>query len=643
MRSRKTVSFAVVLCFLPFVLVPVARAARKRQTVIIALDQSGSMVRSDSSKLRVEAAGLLAATQAATDQVGLIGFGGTAQWLQQPVARTQFDFNLLNRVDSSAAHTAFTPVLQAVDAYIAARPSSFFIDNEVSLVLLTDGRSDPAGETVDTDRNAALALAKRDAGRLRVYTIGLGNDVDQSFLADLAKPSRGLFIAAASAADLPDAFLRVAARSASLPVYSRITETGTLQWNGTPQRVLAVFTGTDAGSVRIDGTVLYRSAHVAVAEENPTQHNSQIDWSGKGTVFLCIQEPLILSPQGELPAALLTDAPQSITVTLKNPQSALQDPFFLQNANAYVELSGPDREIVPLYRQGNTAEYKGNLEAQTAGVFLARAYLDSPYGNVETFLGDLTASVVPVGIPQQITAGVFDPLPRSWFTSKFSIQSLLPVGAVHLTFASPNLAKGLPASMMMAPGQQPEIGIVAKGAPGTVQAENYSATWTDGTTQITRTGTLRILTAQMPVAEFVRLKWQWMAGGVLLLFCIVGALWKFWPRPLQADLIVRRNGAQVLRLQLPAQMRTRTLHVAESDNGERSGADRAVIAGAQSRELLYLHSARRRGRWTIVARPRAAHVPAQQLRRFPEIDLRSIHAPVFYTDDGTIQINVLYS
>lgn len=643
MRSRKTVLFVVVLFLLPLVLVPGARAARKRQTVIVALDQSGSMVQSDPNKLRIEAAGLLAATEGVKDRVGIIAFGDTAQWLQQPVDREQFDFALLDHVGSSAAHTAFAPVLNAINSYLSVLPASFFESNDVSLVLLTDGRSDPAVETADADTSSALAIAGRNAARLKIYTIGLGKNVDQGFLQQLSQASHGIFIPAASAADLPEAFLRVAARTAALPVYVRSSQPTRLEWTGTPTRVLSVFTGENAKSVQMEGTVLYDSAHVAVVEQDPAHDNAEIKWTGSGNVFLCVQEPLILSTQGEFPAALLTNAPQTITLDLHNAQQRLKNLYFLQSAIAYVELSGADHEIVPLDQDGSTGRFTGKLQAQSAGVFLARAYLDSPYGQVETFLGDLTASVVPVGIPAQVSAGVFDPLPRSWFAQKFAVEPLLPVGAIQLAFNGVDRPAGLPAGVLVAPGQQPELKIVADGKLGSVQTERYLATWTDGTTEITRTGTLRILTSQMSVPQLVREKWPWMAAVLLLLLGIASSIWKFWPRPLEADVIVRQNGAQVMRLQMPGQLRTRMLHVAESDHGASSGSDRAVIAGPQSRELLSLQSTRRRGRWTIVAHPRAARVPAQQYRKSTEIDLRAIHVPVFYTDDGTIQINVLYS
>jgi hypothetical protein len=154
---------------------------------------------------------------------------------------------------------------------------------------------------------------------------------------------------------------------------------------------------------------------------------------------------------------------------------------------------------------------------------------------------------------------------------------------------------------------------------------------------------MRVVTRQMTIGELVRNKWPW-ATTMLFLLCAVGtAMWSFWPRPLQADLIVRQNGAQVLRLRLPEQLRTRMLHVSEGQIGNSAGPGRAVISGPQSRELLSLQSTRRRGRWTIVARPRAAHAPAPQVHKSAEIDLRAIHVPVFATEDGTIQINVLYS
>jgi hypothetical protein len=643
MRSRKTVLLFVVFFLLPLILAPTAWASRKQQTIVIALDQSGSMVRSDPTKLRIEAAGLLAATLGAKDQVGIIGFGDSARWLQRPIERDRFNFHLLDTIGSSDAHTSFSPVLQAIDEYLAIQPSSFLEDNDVSLVLLTDGRSDPSDKLADADMSTALSIAGRNAHRLKIYTIGLGGNFDRSFLEQLARASNGSSISATSAADLPDAFLRVAARTAALPVYLRSPHPTSLEWTGTPKRVLVVFTGEHAATAQMPGSVLYRSANVAVSEQDPSHRSADIAWTGHGSAFLCVQEPLILSPVEEFPSALLTDAARPIALTLQNQQKSLKDVFFLQTASAHLELEGPDHEIVPLHQQDGTGIFTGSLEAQNAGIFDARAYLDSPYGEVEAFLGNVTASVVPVAIPQQVSASVFDPLPRSWFPTKLSVQPLLPVGAVNVRFSSAGALAGLPPDLLVAPGQKPHVKLVIGGALGVVHVAEYSATWSDGKTEISRHGALRVLTSQMTPVELFRAKWPWLAGVLLVIVGLVSAIWNFWPRPLQADLIVRQNGAQVLRLQLPAQLRTRMLHLSESETGQSSGADHAVIAGPQSRDLLSLQSARRRGRWTIVAHPRAARVQAQQCRKWSEIDLRAIHVPVFYTDDGTIQINVLYS
>ncbi len=647
MRSRTIELFFVALVLMPFLLVPGAWATQKQRTVIIALDQSGSMVRSDPARLRMEAAGLLAATENPDDQVGLIAFGDNAHWLQKPIERNRFDFSLLDTIGSSDAHTSFSPVLSAVEDYLIGQPSSFFQDNDISLVLLTDGRSDPADKAADADRSQALSIARENAWRLKVYTIGLGNDLDLGFLDRLARTTNGFSIQAASASDLPEAFLRVAARAAALPVYVRSSSAQNLTWTGTPDRVVVVFTGEHADSLQLPGRVLYRSTHVAVAEENADAKSAKLAWSGRGLVFLCVQEPLRLSPEGEFPSALLTDAPRPLTLTLESSHGPVKSAFFLQSASAHLELAGHESETMPLTQQADPSRFAGELQARSAGAFHARAYLESPYGEVETYLGDLTAVVMPVAIPQQVSAGVFDPLPRDWFQKKLPIRSLLPVGTVNLQFSPQGMAYGLadrmPGSLQVAPGQSSRFNMMLEGDPGQVHVVDYVATWNDGQTQVTRHGALRVVARQMSAAELIRTKWPWAAATLLLLCALGSAVWSYWPRPLQADLIVRQNGTQVLRLRLPSQLRTRMLHVSEGQTGSDSGPGRAVIAGPQSRELLSLQSTRRHGRWTIVARPRAAHAPAPQTHKSAEIDLRAIHVPVFATEDGTIQINVLYS
>ena len=648
MRSRTIELSFVALILMPFLLVPHAWATQKRRIIIIALDQSGSMLQSDPARLRVEAAGLLAATENPNDQVGVIAFGDSAHWLQKPIERNRFDFSLLNKIGTSDAHTSFAPVLSSVQDYLVGQPASFFQDNDISLVLLTDGRSDPADRLADEDRSRALSITNGNAWRLKVYTIGLGNDLDLDFLDRVARASDGFSIQAASASDLPEAFLRVAAHIAALPVYAHTSaEHSLLTWLGVPDRVVVVFTGDHADSLQLQGRILYRATNVAVAEEDPAAGRASVAWSGHGFAFLCVQEPLRLSPEGEFPSALLTDAPRPITLSLTSSHGSVKNAFFLQSASAHLELVGRDSEVVPLNQQADPGQFAGKLQARTAGAFRARAFLDSPYGEVETYLGDLTAVVMPVGIPQQVSAAVFDPLPRNWFQKQLVVRSLLPVGAVHLQFAPDSTAQGdvdgIPPSLQVSAGQNSKFKMMLEGDPRQVHVIDYTATWNDGETQVARSGALRVVARQMTVGELIRNKWQWTAAILSLLCAVGGAMWSFWPRPLQADLIVRQNGAQVLRLRLPAQLRTRTLHVSEGHVGNDAGPGRAVIPGPQSRELLSLQSTRRGGRWTIVARPRAAHAPAPQVHKSAEIDLRAIHVPVFATEDGTIQINVLYS
>jgi hypothetical protein len=645
MRSRTIELTFVALFLLPLVFVPGALASHKQRTIIIALDQSGSMVRSDPARLRMEAAGLLAATENPNDQVGLIAFGDGTQWLQKPIERDKFDFSLLDKIGSSDAHTSFWPIFSTVEEYLISQPSSFFEDNDISLVLLTDGRSDPADKLADVDRSHALSIAGKNTWRLKVYTIGLGNDLDLDFLDQLARTSNGFSIHAASASDLPDAFLRVAARTAALPVYVRSSSTQNLAWTGTPERVVVVFTGEHAASLQLPGHVLYRSTNVAVAEEDPAAGGAKLAWSGHGLAFLCVQESLRLSPEGEFPSALLTDVPHPVTLNLESSRGPVKNAFFLQSAIAHLELAGRDSETASLTQQADPSRFTGELEARSAGNFRAWAYLDSPYGEVETFLGDLDAVVAPVAIPRQVSAGVFDPLPRAWFQKKLAIRSLLPVGTVNLQFSQRADAPSdrMPASLRVGPGQNSQFKMMLGGDSNLMHVVDYAATWNDGQTEVTRHGALRISAHQMSVGELIQNKWPWTAALLLLIGGFISAVWNFWPRPLQADLIVRQNGTQVLRLRLPSQMRTRMLHVSEGQTVNSAGANRAVIAGPQSRELLSLQSTRRRGRWTIVARPRAAHAPAPQAHKSAEIDLRAIHVPVFATEDGTIQINVLYS
>ena len=142
------------------------------------------------------------------------------------------------------------------------------------------------------------------------------------------------------------------------------------------------------------------------------------------------------------------------------------------------------------------------------------------------------------------------------------------------------------------------------------------------------TAGLRIFAHQMSVAELVRNKWPWTAALLLLICGIHQRSVEFSGHVLcRPTVIVRQNGTQVLRLRLPSQLRTRMLHVSEGQDRQQCRREpRHHCRSSITEKLLSLQSTRRRGRWTIVARPRAAHAPAPQ----PASRQRSIYGPSMF-------------
>ena len=210
---------------------------------------------------------------------------------------------------------------------------------------------------------------------------------------------------------------------------------------------------------------------------------------------LCVQEPLRLSADGEFPSALLTDAPRPITLSLTSSHGPVKSAFFLQSANAHLELAGRDSEIVPLSQQADPSQFAGELQARSAGAFRARAYLDSPYGEVETYLGDLTA-VDDAGCDSAAGVGRGVRSVASRLVSEEAHDSIAAAGgcgesSVHPTSAGGCAQRSYAGQFAGFAGQTSKFKMMLEGDPGQVHVIDYTATWNDGKAEVTRHGTLR--------------------------------------------------------------------------------------------------------------------------------------------------------
>lgn len=156
--------------------------------VTLVLDRSGSMSGEPLRRARLAAQAVVARLRA-EDRVNVIAFDDDVAMLYptpQPVTaevRAAADTYIGQMADGGGTNIAL-----ALERALAAQhgtAAGTSADGRPHVILfLTDGQSDP---------QAALGVASKDAGDARVYTIGVGSGVEKPLLARLAATKRGRF------------------------------------------------------------------------------------------------------------------------------------------------------------------------------------------------------------------------------------------------------------------------------------------------------------------------------------------------------------------------------------------------------------------------------------------------------------------
>lgn len=178
-----------------------AHATPAQLTVLLLVDNSGSMKASDPAGLRFTAVEMIAALLDANDRLGVLVFSTTAQRLTDGLISPQEFHGLLPLAPQG--YTDIRAALLEAGRLLAGN------DNDPSqrngIILLTDGKPEienpyPGYQQEILDMAGSLGIP--------VYAIALTSQADLSFLERLAAASGGQVFPAGDASDLLDAYLR---------------------------------------------------------------------------------------------------------------------------------------------------------------------------------------------------------------------------------------------------------------------------------------------------------------------------------------------------------------------------------------------------------------------------------------------------
>ncbi len=252
---RRHVPPVLLLLALTITILALARPAAvitlpsQRDTVILAMDVSGSMRAADVEPDRItaaqQAARAFAAQQPRTTRLGVVAFAGTAMVVQAPTLNRDEVLSAIDRFQLQRGTNiggALLVALQTIfpDAEIYVEPREFFRQprrgiplgeprpaeeptftpvepgshTNAVIVLLTDGQATTGPDPIEAARLAA------DRG-IRVFTVGFGSragetlafegwsmrvQLDEETLRQVAEITRGRYFHAGSASDLNEVY-----------------------------------------------------------------------------------------------------------------------------------------------------------------------------------------------------------------------------------------------------------------------------------------------------------------------------------------------------------------------------------------------------------------------------------------------------
>lgn len=184
--------------------------------VVMLIDSSGSMSKSDPGQLNLTASHMLIDLLSPGDRVSLVDFDSKASVIAPLTAvSSQADRDALSAKLSAitaVGSTDYAAALSAARAQLAGDQDS---GRRKVVIFLTDGRPEPATKSNDsnfmTDYLAGLetTIAEFAARGWPVHTVGLGNQPDQALLRDFALDTGGAYYRVTNPADLTGVFASI--------------------------------------------------------------------------------------------------------------------------------------------------------------------------------------------------------------------------------------------------------------------------------------------------------------------------------------------------------------------------------------------------------------------------------------------------
>jgi Mg-chelatase subunit ChlD len=407
-RAVKAVKpvFRVLSVFLPAVaalaflsILPVRAQGPQNISVVLLIDNSGSMAHTDSASLRFAAASQLVDLLEDGDEIGVVLFADDSTVLV-PLTR------VTDVASKEAIKMGLTPVVPAGNTNMRAGLEAGLAElergsNSIRFgIFLTDGELYPpdwpnlSAQEQEAERNAVFALAASfGEGNWGLFPVSLASAVEPEFLQKVAENGRGLYRQAAEAGELTLVFQEIFAAnkldvfevlfsdclapgeesSVTFPVHQFVSTLSLFVTYSSDQRPAVTVAGPDGEPVTPTGG---DARYDAFSIEGPARGTWTVAIAGAAEGESCVAisstprtllEVVWLRPPSSL--SLTAGAPLEVAVrlTARDPQTG--EETLVEDATVAVTVTGPDGQ-----------SYEGTLLPVSSGEYAGMFSVDEVEG-----------------------------------------------------------------------------------------------------------------------------------------------------------------------------------------------------------------------------------------------------------------------
>jgi hypothetical protein len=358
--NKMKITALIILLSIIAALLPAAAVGAGDMDVVLVMDSSGSMKKTDPHFLRIPAAKLFISLLRKGDRASVVSFSDKGYVISPliPVSDRANISRLNNAADRISSKGLFTNLYEAFNTGMRILADAKEPGREKIILIMTDGMMD-TGDTAEDGRLLDLIdselLSRMKEQKIRVYSIAFTRLSDQKLLAKISKKTGGFYNLALTDKELHLIFTSIfesLKKPDMLPmskngflVDSSVREVTIVATKGSPETEIQLLSPDGqkySGNQKYSGIAWFASETFdMITIERPLEGRWEILMStGKGNKAYVITDLSLKTNFNNLYS--IFGQPMDINIWLEKNGEIIVEPEVLEKIEFYIELTGPD-------------------------------------------------------------------------------------------------------------------------------------------------------------------------------------------------------------------------------------------------------------------------------------------------------------